>query len=89
MTVRRRVVVTGRVQGVGFRYSVAERARMLGVRGWVRNLPSGQVEAAFEGEPDAVEAMVAFCRRGPPGASVRDLRSVSEPPLGEVGFSAG
>ena len=62
MTVRRRVLVTGRVQGVGFRYAVLERARMRGVAGWVRNLPSGQVEAAFEGEPSAVEAMVGLLR---------------------------
>jgi acylphosphatase len=81
MTVRRRVLVTGRVQGVGFRYAVLQHARMRGVVGWVRNLPSGQVEAAFEGEPSAVEAMV--------DASVRDVQVTAEPPAGETGFLAG
>jgi acylphosphatase len=89
MTVRRRVVVTGRVQGVGFRYAVSERARTRGVAGWVRNLPSGQVEAVFEGEASAVEAMVGYCRRGPLGASVDDVRVTVETPAGEAGFSAG
>ena len=88
MTVRRRVLVTGRVQGVGFRYAVSERARTRGLAGWVRNLPSGQVEAVFEGEPSAVEAMVDFCRRGPLGASVDDVWVSVEPPAGEAGFSA-
>jgi acylphosphatase len=89
MTVRRHVLVTGRVQGVGFRQAVADRARTRGVSGFVRNLPSGQVEAAFEGLPDAVEALVGFCRRGPLGASVRDVDVSDEPPRGESGFSAG
>jgi acylphosphatase len=89
MTVRRRVLVTGRVQGVGFRYAVLERARMRGVAGWVRNLPSGQVEAAFEGEAGAVAALVDYCGRGPLGASVRDVQVVEETPAGESGFSAG
>jgi acylphosphatase len=89
VTVRRHVVVTGTVQGVGFRYAVSERARARGVRGWVRNLASGQVEAVFEGEPDAVAAMVEFCRRGPRGAQVRDVHVSVEPPAGEAGFSAG
>jgi acylphosphatase len=88
MVVRRRVVVSGRVQGVGFRYAVSERARTRGVAGWVRNLPSGQVEAVFEGEERAVEGMVDFCRRGPLGASVRDVQVTSETPAGEAGFSA-
>ena len=88
MIVRRRVLVTGRVQGVGFRYAVVERARTRGVAGWVRNLPSGQVEAAFEGEESAVEAMVDYCGRGPLGAGVRDVQVTTEPPAGETGFQA-
>jgi acylphosphatase len=88
MIVRRRVVVTGRVQGVGFRYAVSERARTRGVAGWVRNLPTGQVEAVFEGDPDAVGGMVDFCRRGPLGASVRDVQVVSEAPAGDAGFGS-
>jgi acylphosphatase len=89
MTVRRRVMVTGRVQGVGFRYAVAERARTRRVGGFVRNLDSGKVEAVFEGESDAVDAMVDFCRRGPLGARVDDVDVASEQPRGETGFSAG
>jgi acylphosphatase len=88
MTVRRRVLVSGRVQGVGFRYAVVERARTRGVRGWVRNLASGRVEAVFEGDPQAVEGMVDFCRRGPLGAEVDDVSVSSEEPRGESGFSA-
>jgi len=89
MTIRRRVLITGRVQGVGFRWAVAERARTRRVGGFVRNLASGQVEAAFEGEPDAVEAMVGFCRRGPQGARVDDVEVANEEPRGESRFSAG
>jgi acylphosphatase len=89
MTVRRRVMVTGRVQGVGFRYAVAERARTRRVGGFVRNLASGKVEAVFEGESDAVDAMVDFCRRGPLGARVDDVDVASEQPRGDTGFSAG
>ncbi len=89
MTVRRRVLITGRVQGVGFRWAVAERARTRRVGGYVRNLASGQVEAAFEGDSEAVEAMVGFCRRGPHGARVDGVAVADEEPRGETGFSAG
>jgi len=71
---------------VGFRYAVHDRARSRGLAGHVRNLPSGDVEAAFEGEPDAVEAMVDFCRRGPRGAEVTDVDVEDEPPAGQAGF---
>jgi len=54
----------------------------------VRNLASGEVEAAFEGEADAVQALVGFCRRGPLGARVDDVRVADEEPRGEAGFSA-
>ena len=82
MTVRRRVVVRGRVQGVGFRVSVARRAEQRRVAGWVRNRPDGAVEAVFEGEPEAVDALVAFCRDGPHGASVSDIDVDDELPEG-------
>ena len=62
MLIARRFVLSGRVQGVGFRFFVVEAAEVEGVQGWVRNLPDGSVEAAFEGDPEAVEAMVGFCR---------------------------
>jgi len=83
---RVRVVVSGRVQGVFYRATCAARARELGVRGWVRNLPDGRVEAAFEGEDAAVDAMVAWCREGPPYARVEHLEVTPEEPLGEAGF---
>jgi acylphosphatase len=84
--IRRRVVVHGVVQGVGFRYSVGRRARSLGVRGWVRNRADGTVEAVFEGEQDAVDALVRFCEHGPRGARVTRLETSAEEPRGEAGF---
>lgn len=88
MAVRRRVVVSGRVQGVGFRAAVSRHARTRGVAGWVRNLPTGQVEAVFEGDEAAVDGMVRFCGNGPSGAAVDGIDVVEEPPVGETGFSA-
>ena len=62
--------VVGRVQGVSFRWYTEERARALGVTGWVRNEPDGSVAVHAEGARDAVDAMVAWCRQGPPSAAV-------------------
>jgi acylphosphatase len=76
--IRRRVVVHGFVQGVFFRDSVRRRAMSTGVSGWVRNTRDGTVEAAFEGEPAAVEALVAFCREGPRGARVDRVEVIEE-----------
>ena len=64
------VTVTGLVQGVFFRAETQHEAYRLGVAGWVRNEPDGSVAAHFEGDPDAVEAMVAWCRQGPRRARV-------------------
>lgn len=86
MTVRVRVLVSGRVQGVFFRATCAAEARRRGVTGWVRNVPGGRVEAAFEGPEDAVEQMVAWCRRGPELARVDELEVWPEEPLGEADF---
>lgn len=83
---RTHVLVSGRVQGVSFRWTCARRAKAEGVRGWVRNLECGQVEAVFEGEPEAVAAMVAWCKEGPPHAVVIDVQAVDEPPAGETAF---
>jgi acylphosphatase len=83
---RRRVVVHGFVQGVGFRFAVERAARSRGVAGWVRNRPDGTVEAVFEGGPEAVAALVDFCREGPRGAEVERVDVVSESPDGLAGF---
>jgi acylphosphatase len=83
---RRRVVVHGFVQGVGFRFGVERAARSRGVVGWVRNRRDGTVEAVFEGEREDVEALVDFCRRGPRGAAVELVEVVEESAEGLAGF---
>jgi acylphosphatase len=82
--IRRRLVVRGIVQGVGFRVSVARRAH--GVAGWVRNLPDGRVEVVLEGERDAVAAVESFVRDGPRGARVDDVEATDEEAEGLRGF---
>jgi len=72
--IKRRLRITGKVQGVGFRYALQEAADRLGVTGWVRNRRDGSVEALVQGDPAAVDATIAWARRGPPGARVMDLR---------------
>jgi acylphosphatase len=74
------------VQGVFFRYETRERASSRGLAGWIRNLPDGRVEAVFEGPEEGVEAMVEWCRRGPRGAQVTDVESITEDPEGLHGF---
>ena len=86
---RKRVVVHGRVQGVFFRDTVRCHARQRGVSGWVRNNRDGTVEAAFEGEADAVEELVEFSRRGPRGAAVERVEVHDEEPEGLTGFDVG
>ena len=71
--IRAHVVVKGKVQGVWYRQSTMDQAESLGLAGWVRNLPGGEVEAVFEGEEDVVEEMLAWCRRGPPLARVTGM----------------
>jgi acylphosphatase len=83
---RRRVVVEGHVQGVFFRETTRRRALADGVAGWVRNREDGNVEAVFEGEPEAVERLVAFVREGPRGARVDWVDVVSEEPEALSGF---
>ena len=87
MTIRRRVVVHGLVQGVFFRDSVRRRASSTAVGGWVRNTGEGAVEAVFEGEQGAVGALVTFCREGPRGARVDRVEMIDEPAEGISGFS--
>jgi len=72
--VRVHLLVSGRVQGVGFREFTRRNAQRLGVGGWVRNLAGGQVEVVAEGERPALEALVSVVSRGPAGAFVRDVR---------------
>ena len=87
--VRRRIVVSGRVQGVGFRYATITEARRLGLTGWARNAPDGSVEIVAEGERQAVEALVAWCQTGPPTARVRAVAQnevARDRPLAEFGM---
>ena len=83
---RRRVVVSGRVQGVFFRDSVRRHALDRGLAGWVCNRNDGAVEAVFEGDQDAVAELVAFCRSGPEDAAVETVEIHEEEPAGEQGF---
>jgi acylphosphatase len=84
--VRRRLRVNGRVQGVWFRESCRQVAVRLGVAGTVRNRADGSVEVVVEGRPTTVEALVAWCREGPPGAEVTEVEVADEAPEGLVGF---
>ena len=79
-------MVSGRVQGVFFRDTTRQRAEAAGVAGWVRNTPEGSVEAVFEGDEQAVEQLVEFCRRGPSRAEVAAVDVTEEEPQGLSGF---
>ena len=83
---RRRVVVHGRVQGVFFRGSTAERAQEVGANGWVRNRTDGTVEAVFEGSAAQVAEMVRYCREGPEWARVERIEEFEEAPEDLGGF---
>jgi acylphosphatase len=85
-SVRLRIRAHGRVQGVFFRDSVRQEAARRGVSGWARNCADGSVEAVFEGDPDAVDALVEFCRAGPGHSHVASLDVVSEAPESLAGF---
>jgi acylphosphatase len=84
---RRRVIAHGRVQGVFFRDSARREAARRGVAGWVRNTGEGTVEAVFEGDDEAVAAMVELCRSGPGHAQVERIEVHEEQPEGLEGFS--
>lgn len=83
---RARVRVHGRVQGVFFRVETRDRARSLGLTGWVRNCADGSVEAVFQGERERVQSMVDWCGRGPAGANVESADVTWEEPTSEDGF---
>ena len=85
MRVARRFVITGRVQGVGFRYYTQDAALREGVTGWVRNLPDGRVEALAEGEAEAVTRLERAVRSGPRGARVDRVYVDVEEPTGAYG----
>lgn len=84
-----KVLVHGRVQGVGFRWECSLRARELGIKGWVRNLPDGCVEAHFEGDRDALNQMLAWTRQGPAYAVVTNVDVDPVPVEGMRNFSVG
>lgn len=72
------VFISGKVQGVFFRAYTKEKAAELGIAGWVKNLPDGRVEAVFEGKPDQVDQLVAWCRQGPPAGRVEKVEEKEE-----------
>jgi len=84
MPARFRAIVSGLVQLVGFRAFASRRAKELGVAGFVRNLPSGEVEVEAEGEKELLERFLADLRRGPPGAQVHGISATWQEPKGET-----
>ncbi len=76
------IFISGRVQGVNFRYYTQQQAQSRGLKGWVRNLPDGRVEAVFEGDEARVESMVDWCHQGPRMASVDKVEANWENPTG-------
>ena len=82
--VRARLLISGRVQGVFYRASCRREAESLGLTGWVRNLPDGRVEALLQGPKETVEAMVAWCYRGPEDAQVSNIDVAYEDPKDDL-----
>lgn len=78
------IIVSGRVQGVFYRYTAQKMASRLDIRGWIKNLPNGKVEAVAIGTPTAVETFVAWCQEGPPGARVLDIEVTPLPSTPEI-----
>lgn len=85
--IRAHVWISGRVQGVAYRMTTAKIATHLGLKGWVRNLPDGRVEAVFEGEEAAIESMLHWCHEGPLEAIVEQVNASYEPPEGLRSFN--
>lgn len=84
--IRVHIFVSGRVQGVGYRASTWDMAQLLKLKGWVRNLRDGRVEAVFEGTKTQVEEMLRWCYQGPPAAAVENIEIEYEPPQGHQSF---
>ena len=82
-TVRAHIQVAGRVQGVFFRQTTAEEANRIGVTGWVKNLPNGDVEAVIEGTQENVDRLIVWCHHGPPAARVDGVSISWEAPTGQ------
>lgn len=76
------------MQGVFFRVETRDRARSLGLAGWVRNVPDGTVEAVFEGDCERIESILAWCRQGPALAQVDEVQVEWLEPTNEEGFAA-
>ena len=87
MTEGRHILVSGIVQGVGYRMFVERAARELGLTGWVRNLDDGRVEIYAEGEPEEIGAVIERCRRGPRSAEVSDVSASECAPRGAAAFT--
>jgi len=87
LVIRRHVIVSGRVQGVGYRFATRSEAERLGVLGWVRNLPDGRVEADLEGEDRAVDALLRWMEHGPTGAHVSSVETAEREPGGAEEFA--
>jgi acylphosphatase len=83
---RAHVLISGVVQGVGYRFSTQDMAQLLKLNGWVRNLRDGRVEAVFEGPHSSVEEMIRWCHQGPPAAIVKQVAVEYEPPEGLTHF---
>ena len=81
------LLISGQVQGVGFRAATERQARLQKVRGWVRNRFDGRVEVVIEGSPPAVEAMVSWCHHGDPPAQVTAVEQIPHPPQGLDAFT--
>jgi acylphosphatase len=81
-SIRAHLFISGRVQGVGYRFATVDTASQLGLSGWVRNLPDSRVEAVFEGVQEVVEEMIRWCHQGPPAAMVKDVVVEYEEPEG-------
>lgn len=78
MKTRAHVYISGMVQGVFFRAHMRDEGRRLGLTGWVRNMPDGRVEAVFEGDESAVDAMISWCHEGSPYSRVEDVEVIRE-----------
>ena len=73
-SVRSHIIVSGDVQGVSFRYYTKQKANSLGLKGWIRNLSSGEVEAIFEGHEDGIKEMIEWCKKGPWLSKVNNVK---------------